>query len=512
MAVDAHGLAAQQTVTDDGIIRLLLVDDDPDNLVSLEATLQGLADELVCAQSGPQALRHLLEHDFAAILLDVKMPEMDGFETAELIRKRKRSRHTPILFLTGYRNDEHLFRGYDLGAVDFLFKPIVPEVLRSKVLVFVELARNARLLQQQANTLAKAEQRFRSLLEAAPDAMLISREDGSIVLINSRTEELFGWPRDLMLGRNLRMIVPDWCHVGQMNNVELRAIRRDGSGFPAEMTFSPLQTDEGLLITTVVRDISDRKRAEEDIRRLNATLERRVAARTAELMSSNEALRQFGWAASHDLQEPLRMVVSYSQMLERRLKTSQLDPDTKMCLDYVVTGASRLENLLAALREFMHASDTGRHHLQLVDCAIPLRTAIENLQSVITGANAQVTNDPLPAVMASPVLMVQIFQNLIGNSIKYCETQPRVHVHADRHGAEWCFAIRDNGIGIDPRHSQFVFGVFRRLFRDEYPGTGIGLAICRAAVERLGGRIWVESEGVGQGSTFKFTIPVPERA
>ncbi len=510
MAVDGLALAPHQTVTDDGIIRLLLVDDDPDNLVSLEATLHGLADELVTAQSGPQALRHLLEHDFAAILLDVKMPEMDGFETAELIRKRKRSRHTPILFLTGYRSDEHLFRGYDLGAVDFLFKPIVPEVLRSKVLVFVELARNSRLLQQQANTLARAEQRFRSLLEAAPDSMLISREDGSIVLVNSRTEELFGWPRDLLLGRNLRMIVPDWCHVGQMNNIELQAIRRDGTSFPAEMTFSPLQTDEGLLITTVVRDISDRKRAEEDIRRLNATLERRVAARTAELMSSNEALRQFGWAASHDLQEPLRMVVSYSQMLERRLK-GELEGETKMCLDYVVTGASRLENLLAALREFMHASDTGRHHLQLVDCATPLKTAIENLQSVISASGAQVTSDQLPSVMASPVLMVQIFQNLIGNSIKYCESEPRVHVRAERKGAEWLFSIRDNGIGIDPRHSQFVFGVFRRLFRDEYPGTGIGLAICRAAVERLGGRIWVESEGVGHGSTFKFTIPVADR-
>ena len=130
-------------------------------------------------QSGHEALRQLLDHEFAAILLDVKMPDMDGFETAELIRQRKRFRHTPILFLTGYRNDEHLFRGYDLGAVDFLFKPIVPEILRSKVTVFVELARNAKLLQQQAQTLARAEERFRSLLEAAPDAMLISSEDGS---------------------------------------------------------------------------------------------------------------------------------------------------------------------------------------------------------------------------------------------------------------------------------------------------------------------------------------------
>src|SRR3984885_15162808 len=134
-------------------VKLLLVDDSPENLVSLEATLEGLGQELVLAQSGMEALRRLLEDDFAAILLDVKMPEMDGFQTAELIRARKRSRHTPILFLTGYKNEEHLFRGYDLGAVDFLFKPIVPEILQSKVAVFVELSRNTALLEHQTEVL-----------------------------------------------------------------------------------------------------------------------------------------------------------------------------------------------------------------------------------------------------------------------------------------------------------------------------------------------------------------------
>src|SRR6204780_536676 len=158
--------------------KILLVDDTPENLIALEAALEGLGQHLVLAKSGTEALRRLLDDDFAAILLDVKMPEMDGFQTAELIRARKRSRHTPILFLTGYKNEEHLFRGYDLGAVDFLFKPIVPEILRSKVGVFVELSRNTALLERQAKVLGKAEQKFRSLLEAAPDAMTISSEDG----------------------------------------------------------------------------------------------------------------------------------------------------------------------------------------------------------------------------------------------------------------------------------------------------------------------------------------------
>ena len=185
-------------------VKILLVDDTPENLVSLEAALDGLGQELVLARSGTEALRHLLEDDFAAILLDVKMPDMDGFQTAELIRSRKRSRHTPILFLTGYKSDEHLFRGYDLGAVDFLFKPIVPEILRSKVGVFVELSRNTALLRRQAEVLGKAEQKFRSLLEAAPDAMIISSEDGRISLVNSQVEIMFGFRREELIGQNIR--------------------------------------------------------------------------------------------------------------------------------------------------------------------------------------------------------------------------------------------------------------------------------------------------------------------
>src|SRR5579871_2285515 len=191
-------------------MKILLVDDTPENLVSLEATLSGLGQELVLANSGREALRHVLNDDFAVILLDVRMPDMDGFETAELIRSRPRSREIPILFLTGYRNEEHLFRGYDLGAVDFLFKPIVPEVLRSKVAVFVELSRTTAKLKEQALVLQKAEQRFRSLLEAAPDAMVMCRVDGEVIMVNSRTEILFNCSRDKLMAKNFRTLVPGW--------------------------------------------------------------------------------------------------------------------------------------------------------------------------------------------------------------------------------------------------------------------------------------------------------------
>src|ERR1700734_2107367 len=210
-------------------VKILLVDDTPDNLVSLEAALDGLGQELVMAHSGTEALPHLLDDVFAAILLDVKMPDMDGFQTAELIRARKRSRHTPILFLTGYKSDEHLFRGYDLGAVDFLFKPVVPEILRSKVSVFVKLSQNTELLRRQAEALAKTEQKVRSLLEAAPDAMIISSEDGRISLVNSQVETMFGHRRKDLIGGNIQRLVPDWSrlHASPGSQKETMATRKN---------------------------------------------------------------------------------------------------------------------------------------------------------------------------------------------------------------------------------------------------------------------------------------------
>lgn len=194
--------------------KILLVDDTGSNLLALEAALSPLREELVLAHSGKEALRCLLQHEFAAILLDVRMPEMDGFETARVIRTRAQSRSTPILFLTAYRSDEQWLQAYELGAVDFLYKPITPEVLRSKVRVFVELARKAdelkkyaTLLEQQSDALRKTEQRFRSLLEVAPDSMMICRMDGTISMVNSKTENLFGYSRKELLKEDIRMLI-----------------------------------------------------------------------------------------------------------------------------------------------------------------------------------------------------------------------------------------------------------------------------------------------------------------
>ncbi|HEX7361028.1 MAG TPA: ATP-binding protein [Bryobacteraceae bacterium] len=497
-------------------VRLLLVDDDESNLLALQAVLEPLRQELVLARSGIEALRLCLDHDFAAILLDVRMPEMDGFEAAELIRTRMRSRHTPILFLTGYRSDEQLFRGYDLGAVDFLFKPLVPEILQSKVAVFVELFRSEQLLRRRTKALARTEQKFRAVLEAAPDAMVITDEEGDIRLANSRADWLFGYAREELIGVNIRMLIPHWTtpENGSMDRFDgapapetrLSAVKRSGSSFPAEITTSPFESDEGLLITTAIRDATEQVEAEERIRRINVELEKRVAERTADLTRSNEALRQFAWAASHDLQEPTRMVLTYGEWISRTA-SGKLETHEMEMLRCVQDNGLRLQALLSALRQYIYISESGDAAWSTVDCGAALRNALSNLSGKIAECGGTVSAESLPSIESVEILLVQLFQNLIGNSIKYRSDKPlEVRISAEQADHGWRFTVADNGIGIEPQYLDYIFGVFKRLHGPQYSGTGIGLAICKAAVERLGGTIWVESK-LGEGSAFHFDLP-----
>jgi PAS domain S-box-containing protein len=507
--------ATKASPEENGRVKLLLVDDDADNLLALQAILEPLQQDLMLAQTGTDALRLCLEHDFAAILLDVRMPEMDGFETAEMIRARKKSLQTPILFVTAYRSDEQLFRGYNLGAVDFLFKPIVPEILQSKVNVFVELQRTEQLLRRKAEELERAEQRFRAVLEAAPDAMVITNQAGTIELANSRADTLFGRSREALIGRDIHSVLPAWeCPEEGLPRTSqptpeqrLVAYRDDGSPFPAEITRNSFHTPDGLLITTAIRDATDQAHAEARIQKTNLELEKRVTERTAALRYSNEALRQFAWAASHDLQEPIRTVVTYSQWLSQIMNGNLGSRESKM-LATIEQHASRLNQLLAALRQYIQVSDSGQQARTSVDCNAVVKAAAWNLQALIQESGASLECGTLPVISSLELPLVQLFQNLISNAIKYRSADPPViRISAQEGDNCWVFCVEDNGIGIDPKYFDYIFGVFRRLHGSQKSGTGIGLAICRAAVERLGGRIWVESTP-GNGSTFHVSLPV----
>jgi PAS domain S-box-containing protein len=246
----------------------------------------------------------------------------------------------------------------------------------------------------------------------------------------------------------------------------------------------------------IAQDITERKRAEEKLRLALADLGR-----------SNKDLEQFAYVASHDLQEPLRMVSSYTQLLARRYQ-GQLDASADKFIAYAVDGANRMQRLIEDLLAYSRVG-TRAKGFELIDCTAALDRALANLKAAIDASGAVVTHGPLPAVVHDNLLLVQLFQNLIGNAIKFhVEAPPRVHVTAEQKAEEWVFAVRDNGIGIDPQYAQRIFTIFQRLHtNEEYSGTGIGLAICKKIVERRGGRIWVESQP-GSGSTFYFTVPI----
>jgi two-component system sensor histidine kinase/response regulator len=388
-------------------VKILMVDDEPKNLLALDAVLGGLGHELVKAHSGKEALRCLMRDDFAVILLDVQMPEMDGFETAALIRSRERTRYTPIIFLTAVgKSEADMFHGYEVGAVDYMLKPFAPEILRYKVAVLVEL----------------------------------HQKSAEVLALNTQLTEL------------------------------------------------------------------------------NASLEQRVQERTAsleergrELSRSNQELAQFAAAASHDLQEPLRTMATYLQLFQAGAH-AQLEAREREYLDIVLESAQRMRQLINDLMAFSQAGSED-HGLQEVDCGALVERTLGQLKALIDTSGASIKVGPLPTVRGEPQLLGQVFQNLISNALKFVKgATPVLELGCEAKASEWVFWVRDEGIGISPEYFDMIFKLFRRLHtRDEYPGSGLGLSLCKKIVERHGGRIWVES-ALGKGSTFYFSLPKAARS
>lgn len=412
-----------------------------------------------------------------------------------------------------------------------------------------ELQENIDELQQAEDALRQSERRYATLAEAAPVGIFRTDLGGNNLYFNERWCEITGITAELSTGKNwMKGLHPDdrdrivtkWFQCVQQNvpfYSEHRLLHGDGSitWVLAQAVAEKNTNGEVTGYVGTLTDITDRKQAEDalmaardeleirvkertrELSETNAALQAEIAERreaekkleqlTAELKRSNQELEQFAYIASHDLQEPLRAVTGYTQLLAQEYENC-FDDSGREYVNYIVDGSTRMRQLIQDLLAYSRVG-TRSKDCELTDCNTVLRQAIDNLRVAIAQSNATITYDPLPTLTADPTQLVQLFQNSIGNAIKFCRDEPpQVHISAQLQDNEWLFGVRDNGIGIKAQYLDRIFEIFKRLHtRREFPGTGIGLAICKKIVERHGGRIWAESVP-GVGTTFYFTIPV----
>lgn len=376
-------------------------------------------------------------------------------------------------------------------------------------------------LSKSIHEIEEAQLKFKTLLESAPDAIVIAGEKGTIHLVNNQCEQIFGYKRYELIGQKVELLLPERFRdkLPQPNqsilstldkqrtgkSIEFLGKRKNGEEFPVEISLSPLETEDGVLITAAIRDISEKKHLEREILEANITLEKKVLQRTAELESKNKELEQFAYVASHDLQEPLRTTSSFVELI-RKQYTGRLDANADKYIDYIIQASDRMKTLIQDLLDY---SRIGREkRFEKVDCNAVLEEVLADLNKVIKENCAEIKSGYLPVINGFPTEIKLLFQNLISNSIKFRKQNelPRIEIKARKENGHWEFSFADNGIGIEKQYLERIFIIFQRLHnRSLYEGSGIGLAHCKKIVELHGGRIWVTSTPQ-VGTTFLFSI------
>jgi len=363
--------------------------------------------------------------------------------------------------------------------------------------------------------LIDSEQKFKAICNSAQDAIILIDNDGNIIYWNNSAENIFHYSEGEVLGKNLhKLLAPEKYHVNHFSAMEkfkatgegnaigktldLTALRKNGEEFPIELSLSAIKIKDKWNAVGIIRDTSERKK-----------IEKLLKERTEALEKSNKELEEFAYIASHDLQEPLRMISSYVQLLERRYK-NKLDQDANDFISYAVEGSARMKALINDLLAYSRVGTKGKEFAK-TNISDILKKVLQNLQIALEENKVEISIGPMPVIMADDTQMIQLFQNLIGNAIKFKnKNPPKISIDCKEKNGNYIFSVSDNGIGIEKEYYDRIFMIFQRLHtRDKYPGTGIGLAVCKKIVERHGGSIWLESE-VGKGTIFYFSIPKRE--
>jgi PAS domain S-box-containing protein len=536
-------------------VDILIVDDRAENLLALEAILEPLHERLVRASSGEEALRRLLERDFALILLDVQMPGMNGFETARIIKSRERTKYIPIIFLTAISKEEaYVFEGYSVGAVDYLFKPFQPEILRSKVAAFVDLyvrqrniaAQEALLRESQRREMElrhmrelwESQARFREVVTSALDAIILFDDSGRITLFNSAAEEMFRCSSADAVGSSMTRFFPNgdqalqqlraFAGAGGGSNGDrdggsirsLSACRANGDVFPIEASVSVLDAPRKPTYTLIVRDVSERVRQEEMLRQQAVSLANtmrelkalndELSERQQELERAMTARSRFYASMSHELRTPINAVLGYSTLLLENI----YGPLNEKQREGIERTHKAAKHLLELVNDVLDLSkiEAGKIDLRLQPVSFP--SLIEDLFVTVRpladqyGSSLRIeqAGDSI-RVVSDPRRVRQILLNLLSNAIKFGRGKPiRVAIQRRDDGGVNVDVI-DEGEGIAPEDQERIFQEFVQLGKTQLTeGTGLGLPISRRLAELLRGSLTLESQP-GSGSTFRLSLP-----
>ena len=534
----------------DDRVNILLVDDRAENLLALEAILEPLGERTVRAHSGDEALKYLLTDDFAVILLDVQMPGLNGFETAELIKSRERTRYIPIIFLTAISKDEaYVFRGYSVGAVDYMSKPFQPDVLRSKVAVFVDLYRKQRQLKEQESLLHEAavrqielEHRARFLAQEARTAHIVSTAMDAIVVLdaqrhievfNAAAERMFGRSAADVIGRPVEQVVADeqldraltiaskeGAESSKSELSSLSGYRSTGEKFPLEVSVSCLDVAGDRSYAIIARDVTDRVRAQEALRTQAESLAENAAElrelnnelkeRQEELERAMTARNRFYASMSHELRTPINAIIGYNTLLLDHIYGPLNDKQTHG-LERTHKAAN---HLLELVNDVLDLSKIEAGKIELTLQPVPFPGTIEDLFVTVrpladehaTELHLNIDGGP-KAIISDPRRVRQILLNLLSNAIKFGRGQP-IEVDLSLGAADHIeVAVTDHGEGIEPDDLPRIFDEFVQLSNSQQlGGTGLGLPISKRLATLLGGELRVTSER-GKGSTFLLKLP-----